>query len=113
MTTLVPEASLAWTVAERAEIILLRGACGQTEHWRLECSRTEAGDPWCIIFDERQRKTIVNIARIDHDYVVVWPSRGQTAKVGTMAAAVELALARTPVATPAGEPTADDFSTRF
>ena len=94
MTTLVPEATQAWTDAERKEIALLQNACDQTEHWRLRCSRTEAGDPWCIIYDERQRRPVINIARIDHSYVVVWPSRGQTAKTGAMVAAVELALAR-------------------
>jgi hypothetical protein len=73
---------------------LLQNACGQTEHWRLDFSHTEAGDPWCIMYDERQRRTVFDISRIDDSYVVAWPSRGQTAKTGTMADAVELALAR-------------------
>jgi hypothetical protein len=40
------------------EIGLLQNACGQTEHWKLDCGHTEAGVPWCITYGERQRRTV-------------------------------------------------------
>jgi hypothetical protein len=34
--------------SERAEIGRLEKVCDASEHWTLECSHTDVGDPWCI-----------------------------------------------------------------
>jgi hypothetical protein len=57
----------------------------------LECSHTDVGDPWCIIYDEEHHRTILHIARIDGQYVVVWPLKERSAKTALMAVAVQMA----------------------
>jgi hypothetical protein len=38
-----------WTDSERAEIRRLEKVCDASEHWTLECSQTDIGDPWCVV----------------------------------------------------------------
>ena len=65
--------------------------CRSIAHWEMECSFTDAGDPWCVIYDRREHCIVLHIARIDRRYVVVWPRRRRS--VNTMKAAVDMALA--------------------
>jgi hypothetical protein len=80
-----------WSESERAEIHRLEKLCDASEHWTLECSHTDVGDPWCIIYDEEHHRTILHIARIDGQYVVVWPLKERSAKTALMAVAVQMA----------------------
>ena len=49
--TMPPLPGHDWTGSERAEIRRLERVCDATEDWTLECGNTDAGDPWCIIYD--------------------------------------------------------------
>ena len=53
----------------------------------MECSHTDAGDPWCVIYDRREHRIVLHIARIDRRYVVVWPTRQRSVNTPTMEAA--------------------------
>ena len=57
----------------------------------MECSHTDAGDPWCVIYDQQQHRIILHIARIDRRYVLVWPTRSAIAP--TIDRAIHIALA--------------------
>jgi hypothetical protein len=81
-----------WTDDERAEIRRLEQLCDASQDWSLECSHTDAGDPWCIIYDQEQEGIILHIARIDGQYVVVWPREQRSAKTSFMALAIKIAL---------------------
>ena len=81
-----------WSESERAEIGRLEKVCDASEHWTLECSHTDVGDPWCIIYDQEHHRTVLHIARIDGQYVVVWPWQERSAKTALIAVAVQMAL---------------------
>jgi hypothetical protein len=87
-----PPPASDWTDNERAEIRRLEQLCDASQDWLLECSHTDAGDPWCIIYDQQQEGIILHIARIDRQYVVVWPREQRSAKTSVMALAVKIAL---------------------
>jgi hypothetical protein len=81
-----------WTESERAEIRRLEKVCDATEHWTLECSQTDIGDPWCVIYDREHHRSILRIARIESQYVVVWPREQRSAKTAIMALAIDMTL---------------------
>jgi hypothetical protein len=58
----------------------------------LECSQTDIGDPWCIVYDQEQHRIILHITRIEGQYVVVWPREQRSAKTAIMALAIDMAL---------------------
>jgi hypothetical protein len=68
--------------------------CEASDHWTLECSHTDVGDPWCIVYDREEHRIILHIARIERHYVVVWPGENRSAKTAVMAVAIERALER-------------------
>ncbi len=81
-----------WTDAEQAELDRLREAFS-AEHLKIECSHTDEGDPWCIVYDRRRSAVLLHIARIDRHYVVVWPDQGRPATQAlSIAKAVSLAI---------------------
>ncbi len=92
MPTLAPNNGHNWTDHERTEIGRLEAACHTADHWDLECSHTDEGDPWCIIYDRRYQRIVLHIARIDRRYIVVFPLEGRSAWTVTMTAAVGLAI---------------------
>ena len=49
-------------------------------HWSLDCDHTDAGDPWCVIYDEQHHRIVLHIARIERRYVVVWPWESRSAE---------------------------------
>jgi hypothetical protein len=63
-----PRPGFDWSGDERAELRRLEQLCDASQDWSLECSHTDAGDPWCIIYDQRQQGIILRIARIDRQY---------------------------------------------
>ena len=81
-----------WTDDERTEIGRLEQLCNASDDWSLECSHTDAGDPWCIIYDQHQQSIIFHIARIDRQYVVVWPREQRSEKTAIMAVAINIAV---------------------
>ena len=92
MDQLPPGNGHKWTDEERSQIRRLEQVCRDAAHWEMECSHTDAGDPWCVIYDCHEHPTILHIARIDRRYVVVSPILQRSASKATMAAAVDLAL---------------------
>jgi len=87
-----PRAGTDWTDDERAEIRRLGNACHTSEDWSLECNHTDAGDPWCIVYDQHYQAIIVHIARIDRQYVVIWPREERSMKTAIMAVAIDMAV---------------------
>ena len=90
----IPLRGKNWSEHERAEIARLEAVCSATDQWSLECDHTDAGDPWCVIYDQQHHRIVLHIARIERRYVVVWPRDGRSAETSSMTAAVELALER-------------------
>jgi hypothetical protein len=82
-----PPPASDWADNERAEIRRLEQLCDASQDWLLECSHTDVGDPWCIIYDQQQEGIILHIARIDRQYVVVWPREQRSTKSTIMAVA--------------------------
>jgi hypothetical protein len=91
MTTF-PFPGTDWNDDERAEIRRLKKVCDDFDEWVLECSHTDAGDPWCIVYDQRRHGIIVHFARLDRQYLVVWPREQRSAKTSIMAVAIDIAL---------------------
>src|SRR5262245_15534854 len=87
-----PRPGADWTDDEHAEIRRLQKACHASEGWSLECSHTDAGDPWWIVYDHHRQAILVHIARIDRQYVVVWPREQCSKKTGIVAVAIDTAL---------------------
>ena len=87
-----PHPGFDWTDDERAEIRRLEQLCDTSQGWSLECSHTDAGDPWCIIYDQHQQGIVLHIARIDRRYVLVWPRERRSDKTAIMAVAIDIAL---------------------
>ena len=90
---LAPCSGSDWTDDERGNIDRLEALCRKTEHWELECSHTDAGDPWCVIYDRQEHRIVLHIARIDRRYVVVCPTRQQSVTTPTIDRAIDMALA--------------------
>ena len=87
-----PRPGTDWTDDERAEIRRLEKVCHASEPWSLECSHTDVGDPWCIVYDQHHQAIILHVARIDRQYVVVWPREQRSEKTSIMAVVIDLAL---------------------
>jgi hypothetical protein len=92
LMAIVPFPGTDWTNGERAEIRRLEQICDGSEDWSLECSHTDAGDPWCVVYDRHQERIILHIARIDRQYVLVWPREQRSEKTSIMAVVIDLAL---------------------
>ena len=48
--------------------------------------------PGCIVYDHQHHRIILHIARIEGQYVVVWPREQRSAKTTIMALAIDMAL---------------------
>jgi hypothetical protein len=81
-----------WTADERAEVRRLAKFCEASDDWILECSRTDAGDPWCVVYDERHQRSVIHIARLEGRLIVVMPRAQRVTSTTSMMAAVEMAL---------------------
>jgi hypothetical protein len=93
MTGLPPSPGTDWTDHEREEIGRLEALCRKLEHWELECTHTDAGDPWCVIYDRRREAVGLHVARIDRRYIVEWPPRQRSVTMATIESAIDIALA--------------------
>jgi hypothetical protein len=92
MWRLAPKTGDYWNEAELIEIERLQSACKAVNHWQMDCDRTDAGDPWCVVYDREKHTTVVHIARIDRRYVVVCPANDRSEWNATLHAAVDTAL---------------------
>lgn len=72
MPTLSPDAGQDWTREELTEISRLKEACRTVDYYRLECSQTDEGDPWCSVCDDRDHTVTVHISRINRRYLVAF-----------------------------------------
>jgi hypothetical protein len=66
--------------------------CKQRDGLELECTHTDEGDPWCVVYDQTRGRIVLHIARIDRSYFIVSPPRTKSARATTMSQAVEVAL---------------------
>jgi hypothetical protein len=62
MQILLPKKGREWTNEEETEIARLRAVCGDGQHWTLECSHTDEGDPWCVVFNQPHHRVVLHIA---------------------------------------------------
>jgi hypothetical protein len=92
MAGMAPSPGTDWTEDEHTHIGRLETLCRSTDHWEMECSFTDAGDPWCVIYDLQEHRIVLHIARIDRRYVVVWPPRQRSLNTAMMETAVDMAL---------------------
>ena len=92
MVALAPSSGTDWTDEERAHLGRIESLCHSTEQWEMECLHTEAGDPWCIIYDRHAHVVVLHLARIDRRYVIVWPEQRRSITRATMEAAIDAAL---------------------
>ena len=81
-----------WTGQELCEIDRVRAVCEKRSGLELECSHTDEGDPWCVVYDQTRGLILLHIARIDRCYVIVSPRQTKSARRASMAEAVEIAL---------------------
>jgi hypothetical protein len=63
----IPLRGKQWSEHERGEI-------GRSGAW-TSTTRTRA-TPWCVIYDQQHHRIVLQIARIERRYVVVWPREG-------------------------------------
>jgi hypothetical protein len=94
MVALAPSPGTDWSDDERLQIARLEAHCRTRDYWELECRHTDAGDPWCIVYDRHEHRIVLHIARIERRYVVVWPAVGRSEARATIEGAVEIALAQ-------------------
>ena len=92
MKAIPPRPGFDWSGDEHAELRRLEQLCDASQDWSLECSHTDAGDPWCVIYDQHEQGIILHIARIDRQYVVIWPREQRSHKSAIMAVAIDIAL---------------------
>lgn len=89
LSALPPECG-DWTASERNEIGRLM-LCTREFGLDLECGCTDAGDPWCVIYDLHS-EVIIHIARIGRRFVIAWPQAAKSARLASLRVAVDLAL---------------------
>lgn len=94
MPTLAPSHGHDWTESELRELKRLSEACLGFDQWSLEVDKTDAGDPWCIIFDRRRQWAVVHVARIDQRYVTALPVGQRCSWSMSLTAAIDIALAQ-------------------
>jgi hypothetical protein len=89
-----------WTDAEMAEIDRLRAVCQRSQDLDLECDHSDAGDPWCIIYDRDRNRIVLHVARIDRSYVIVCPIRQWSTRTLIVSEAVDIGLEELRALTP-------------
>jgi hypothetical protein len=92
MGELPPSPGTDWTDHERTQIERLESMCRDIDQWELECLHTDEGDPWCVVYDLREHRIVLHIARIERRYILAWPHRERSLNTGSMDAAIDVAL---------------------
>src|SRR4051794_33754073 len=81
-----------WTEQELCEIDRIRARCSPHSSLELQCSHTDQGDPWCIVFDREREEIILHIARIDCRYVMARARQPKLFTTSSLSAAINAAL---------------------
>jgi hypothetical protein len=81
-----------WTSEELGEIDRIRAICAKRGDLELECSHTDEGDPWCVVYDPTRGRIVLHIARIARCYIIVSPRQTKSTRSTSIAQAVETAL---------------------
>jgi hypothetical protein len=92
---LTPLGGQNWTHEELIELARLETTCHGVDSRQFAFGNTDEGDPWCVIYNQRQQRAEVHVARIDRHYVVAVPVERRSRWTTTLGAAVDLALAWT------------------
>jgi hypothetical protein len=92
MVALPPSPGTDWTSRERGEIDRLESHCRDLGHSALECSFTEAGDPFCVVYGQHPDDVVLHIARIDRRYVVDSAGRARSVTLPTIEVAIDIAI---------------------
>ena len=80
-----------WTDAERAELTRLEEYC--SDKYVFECSHTDEGDPWCVVFLTGQSEILLHIVKLDCRYAVVSPREHRSLRTSHFADAIRFGLA--------------------
>jgi hypothetical protein len=75
-----------WTDEERAELSCLEEYCA--DKYVLECSQTDEGDPWCVVFLQGQHEILLHLAKLDSGYVAVSPRQSRSLRTRHFAEAI-------------------------
>ena len=81
-----------WTQQELCELDRIRSECAPHSSFELQCSHTDEGDPWCIVWDREREFVVLHIARIDCRYVMARASHPKPLTVSSLSAAINTAL---------------------
>jgi hypothetical protein len=79
-----------WTDEERAELARLEEYCA--DKCVLECSHTDEGDPWCVVFVKGQHEILLHLAKLDSGYVAVSPREHRSLRTRRFADAIQFGL---------------------
>ena len=90
MPNLVPLPGSDWTDFEPCQIERLHELCRSTPNWKLDCGRSDEGDPWCVICDNDL--VVFHIARIDRAYVAACERKRRIYRSLTTEDAVDIAI---------------------
>jgi hypothetical protein len=79
-----------WSDHEACELARIREACANGgDRFEFECSHTDEGDPWCVVYDNDNHRIVVHVARLDRRYFVVWPQYERSTRCATIKTAVD------------------------
>ena len=81
-----------WTQQELCEFDRIRSECTPHSSFELQCSHTDEGDPWCIVWDRERELVVLHIARIDCRYVMARASHPKPLTVASLSVAINAAL---------------------
>jgi hypothetical protein len=81
-----------WTQQELCELDRIRAQCSPHSSFELQCSHTDEGDPWCIVYDREREQIVLHIARIDCRYVMARASHARLFTASSLSAAINTAL---------------------
>jgi hypothetical protein len=81
-----------WTPQELCELDRIRARCSPRSTFELQCSQTDEGDPWCIVYDREREQVVVHLARVDDRYVMARTSHTKLFTASSLSAAVNVAL---------------------
>jgi hypothetical protein len=91
MLLAIPKAQVDWSSGEKSELQRLHTVY-RPPRYEIECSLTEDGDPWCVVYDCVRDEITVHIARIGSRYIVVHPDKNLSRSAAHIKNAIDLAV---------------------
>lgn len=80
-----------WTDSERVALSVLEQYCA--DKYVLECSHTDEGDPWCVVFIKGRHEILLHVAKLDRGYVAVSPLEHRSMCTNSFHDAIRFGLA--------------------